>query len=471
MKALCRLLAVVWIATGLLEISGEEFKLAIQPGSKSSYLLHPNGMLYVWGWNDYGQLGLGDTNFLDSPAQLQNFQWNAVAGGVAYTLGISRDGQLYGWGFNSLGTLGVGKRTRAESIPVRVVLPDEVTNWVAVAAGETHSLGLAGNGKLYAWGNNGHGVLGLGSQGGSPTGPALVPFPNNAPAWSQIACGHEHAFALASNGRLYGCGYNQSGQLGLGHTNDQSSFTEVPFPDGVTSWRSIAAGHLHSLALGNDGKLYACGSNGEGQLGIGYSSPQNQTTFIPISMGSGITNWQSISCGFRFSLALSADGRLFTWGGNSAGQIGNNTFVVQPFPVEIPSPHGAVAWQKATAGAGHVLAIADNGRLYSWGYAFDGALGNGEEAHRPFPAIVKGLGNFATLEPNPVILSNSSFMRDAFFLRVRSADPRQITLTSTPDFIDWASRGNFNIDRGVIAVFDPFATDTAKQFYRVEYLP
>ena len=127
-----------------------------------------HSLALAWGRNTYGQLGLGDTGSHDTPT-LVALNFVAVAAGIVHSLGLHADGSLYAWGHNDSGQLGLSDTTDRHT-PTRVGTDKD---WVAVAAG-MHSLALKADGTLWAWGDNGFGKLGLGDNSDRPS-PTKVP--------------------------------------------------------------------------------------------------------------------------------------------------------------------------------------------------------------------------------------------------------------------------------------------------------
>jgi len=152
---------------------------------------------------------------------------------------------------------------------VVVSLPAGVTA-TAIAAGGNHSLAIGSNGNVYAWGFNYEGQLGNGIDSQNSTTPqskvpVLVKLPAGVTARA-IAAGENHSLAIGSDGKLYAWGWNNFGQLGIGSTDtDRPTPVVVTLSAGVTP-TAITAGSLHSLATGSDGNLYAWGSNDSGEL-------------------------------------------------------------------------------------------------------------------------------------------------------------------------------------------------------------
>ena len=134
------------------------------------------------------------------------------------------------------------------------------TNWDSVAAGYVHIIALTKDGKLWSWGNDAYGQLGVGKPSNHQKIPKLVdPGP-----WLAVAAGEFHSLAIKSNGTLWAWGYDNFGALGLGDTDAAYTPTQVGTK---TDWISVAAGKHHTLALKSDGTLWAWGKGDDGQLG------------------------------------------------------------------------------------------------------------------------------------------------------------------------------------------------------------
>jgi alpha-tubulin suppressor-like RCC1 family protein len=143
--------------------------------------------------------------------------------------------------------------------------------------------------------------------------------------------------AVKSDGTLWTWGRNEWGQLGDGTMVNQSSPVQV---GSTTNWRSVAAGHEHTVAVKSDGTLWTWGRNEWGQLGDGTMVNQS----IPVQVGSA-TNWQSVAAGHEHTVAVKSDGTLWTWGGNSYGQLGDGR--TTPGKIGLPTilthPQGQLA--------------------------------------------------------------------------------------------------------------------------------
>ena len=159
----------------------------------------------------------------------------------------------------------------------------------------------------------------------------------------------------------YGWGYNQFGQIGDGTVTEHSS-EAITLAAGVTS-TAISAGYGHSLAIGSDGNLYAWGYNEYGQVGNGTLTEQNTPEVVTLATGVTPT---AISAGQYHSLAIGSDGKLYAWGYNATGQLGNGTATDEESPKAITLGAGVIPVAIA-ARTEDSYAIGSNGKLYAWG--------------------------------------------------------------------------------------------------------
>ena len=210
--------------------------------------------------------------------------------------------------------------------PITVKSDDMQGCWQSISAGYKYSLALKTDGTLWAWGHNGFGQIGDGTNI-NKNAPIQI---GNATNWQSISAGNFFSLALKTDGTLWAWGRNLWGQLGDGTNTDKNSPTQI----GVdTDWQSIIAGDNHSLALKTDGTLWAWGLNFYGQFGDGTNTSSN----TPTQIGSS-NDWQSISGGNIYSLALKTDGSLWAWGSNEFGELGDGTNIDKNIPIYIKCP-------------------------------------------------------------------------------------------------------------------------------------
>jgi alpha-tubulin suppressor-like RCC1 family protein len=291
------------------------------------------------------------------------------------------------WGGNWSGQLGSGNNA-GSSTPVGVKNLSDVTS---VAGGSEHSLALKADGTVWAWGENGSGQLGNGTNADSNT-PVQVRLKTSygltfpLTGVKAIAAGGHHSLALRNDGTVWAWGHNGIGELGIGTYVDKNTAVKVTALSGITA---IAGGGNHSLALKDDGTVLAWGSDAYGQLGDGVGGAANSNNPVQVVNLSNVT---AIEGGDQHSLALKADGKVRAWGDNTYGQLGNGTLTDSDFPVTVNNLANVKA---IAAGNGDSLALRYGGTVMAWGDNTFGQLGNG----------ISGLG---TKSVNPAPVSNLS---------------------------------------------------------------
>ena len=216
---------------------------SVSAGGSHSLGVTDAGIAYAWGTNGYGRLGDGTTTSRSSPVTVIGgiTDWASVSGGRDYSLGVTATGIAYAWGRNSNGQLGDGTTTPRSS-PVTVI--GAITDWASVSAGRYHSLGVTDAGIAYAWGRNDNGRLGDGTttQRSSP-----VTVIGGITDWASVSGGGAHSLGVTDAGIAYAWGRNGDGRLGDGTNTDRSS--PVTVIGGITDWASVSAGRYHSLGL------------------------------------------------------------------------------------------------------------------------------------------------------------------------------------------------------------------------------
>lgn len=340
-------------------------------GYSHTLAIKTDGTLWVWGWNGFGSLGDGTTTNRTTPVQIgAATHWADVAGGDDHSMAVASNGTMWAWGENTSGQLGDGTLTQQNS-PVKV---GTATNWTAVTCGYAHSAGIRSDGSLWAWGSNSNGQLGDGT---SLT--RLLPRQIGAgKIWRAVAAGQNHTIALQNGGTLWTCGDNTVGQLGDGTTTQRNTLV----PIGTTAnWAMVTAGYDHMLALGADGTLSAWGSNASGQLGDGGNTRRPS----PIPTGNPTGKWLALAEGDTHTVAVGNDGTLWAWGSNSNGQLGNGTTTDLTIPTQIDS---ATNWAKVAAGRNYTAAIKSDGTLWAWGLNDTGQLGDGTSTQRTVPVRI-----------------------------------------------------------------------------------
>lgn len=278
------------------------------------------GDLYCWGINAYGQLGQPPSFTILSPtrmARVDDVAWDTVSAGNTHTCAIAQN-KLFCWGDNNYGELGDGTQDHSTlPVPVR---PD--LNWTDISASSDYSCGIA-DGELYCWGGNYRGQLGFSTVDDAPQ---LTPRRvGTLSDWRMIRAGGNHACGIA-NDKLYCWGPNVSGEVGL---KDWASADEPTAIDSSISWSHIDAASFHSCAITTGRELYCWGANGQHQLGFSEPGAVDVPTHVP-----GLTRLNSISVSENHSCAT-ANGELYCWGANDRGQLGDGSGSSSEVPMRI----------------------------------------------------------------------------------------------------------------------------------------
>ncbi|WP_347273655.1 cell wall anchor protein [Candidatus Kuenenia sp.] len=302
-----------------------------------------------------------------------------ISGGWSHTLALDSEGKLWAWGYNEDGQLGDGTNDN-QTTPVAVQI-NALTTITSVDCGGDHSLALDSLGRVWAWGYNGDGELGGGTTENNSNVPVSVP---NLTDIIAISAGGEYSMALSSDGSVLTWGANSDGQLGNGNTDENSVPTKI---SGLPVMKGISAGEAHGLAVTEDGFVYAWGINDEGQIGNGEKSANNPV-LNPVQV-QGLTDIDAVCAGTSFSLALGIDGRVWAWGLNDEGQLGDGTNTNSTTPVEVTNLTKISA---VACGSDHSLAIR-NGKVKSWGLNDEGQLGDGSTRSSSAPLDVTGLSD------------------------------------------------------------------------------
>ena len=289
-----------------------------------------------------------------------------------HSLALRSDGSLWAWGINSSGAVGDGT-TDEHLVPVKI---GGDTGWVTVAGGSSFSLAVRADGTLWTWGSNYGGQLGDGT-----TVERHVPTQVGTDGdWFVVAGGSDHCLGLKADGSLWAWGGNAKGQLGDGTTIDQHVPTRI---GSDADWETVACGSGFSLALKADGSLWAWGANQYGQLGDGTTIDQH----VPARIGSD-ADWETVACGPDLSLALKSYGTLWTWGNNVKGELGDGTTAERLDPGKIGTTTtwlGISAGGFGTKNGGVSMALQADGSLWTWGFGRHGELGDGERSNRLAP--------------------------------------------------------------------------------------
>jgi len=341
----------------------------------------PN-FLYGWGFNNYGQAGLGNTTLTTAPTLVSADTWSSVASTSEatslYNVAIKNNGTLWVWGFNAYGNLGLGNTTYYSS-PKQV---GALTAWSKVSTGGGHTLAIKTDGTLWSWGNNNQGQLGLGNTTNYSSPKQIGALTN----WSSISGSSFISFAVKTDGTMWSWGYNGDGALGLNNLTNYSSPKQI---GALTTWLKIAGGYANCFAIKTDGTAWCWGRSSVGQLGLG-----NLTTYSSPKQIGALTDWAIISSGARstsfagFTAAIKTGGSLWSWGYNPQGQLGIGNTTNYSSPKQVGS---LTNWSKVVAGSSSCFSIKTDGTLWAWGRNDKNELALGNATNYSSPKQVGSL--------------------------------------------------------------------------------
>jgi alpha-tubulin suppressor-like RCC1 family protein len=242
----------------------------------------------------------------------------------------------------------------------------------AVRAGSQHAAVLTDGGVIWAWGGNGSGQVGDGTNVARRTPVQLL----SMTGVTAIAAGSDNTYALKTDGTVWAWGGNLQGQIGDGTTSPRWSPVQV---SGLANVIAIAAGATHAVALESDGTVWTWGDNAYGQIGDGTTTDRHS----PVQVTSLGTNVIAIGADANNSRAVQADGTVWSWGDNQYGSIGDGTTTgPRKTPVQTSTLINMAA---ADGGSYHGFAWDVSGTLSAWGDNTYGQLGDGTTTRRLSP--------------------------------------------------------------------------------------
>ena len=281
-------------------------------GYSHTIILKNDNTLWACGWNEYGQLGLGDTSdrttFTRIVTNTDNIK--SVHCGYGHTIILKNDNTLWACGRNDYGQLGLGDKSNRNTF-TQININSE--NIKSIYCGGTHTIISKNDGTLWGCGYNGDNRLGLENTSDKTT---FTQITTNTDNIKSVYCGRGNTFILKNNGTLWGCGRNDYGQLGLGDTTSRPTFAIIGINTNDT--KLVSCGCDHTIILKNDSILWGSGDNQYGQLGL--ENTPNKTFFTII--GINTNDIKSIYCGYYYTLILKNDGTLWTCGYNGHGELG-----------------------------------------------------------------------------------------------------------------------------------------------------
>ncbi|SHF48132.1 RCC1 domain-containing protein [Pedobacter caeni] len=308
-------------------------KIAV--GKNSSYLLSNDGSLYAAGDGGDGQLGSGTLkdNTAFTKVNFNGGTIKEIVGGNFNAFILTTSGKVFAAGFNDYGQLGMGDdENHINFVAVRSLDGYQIAE---ISCGGNHTLVRTTDGKLLASGSDQYGQLG--GKGKKfkfteiklPTGVAAADL-------TQVTAGRESSFILTRSGVLYAAGKNEEGQLGIGSNGDtnKKGFVKVT---SVTRVKLIRSYLGHSVALTTSGQLYVTGDNESGQLGLGDNI--NRNTFQHVTLQGNTISGITEGVESNSTIVITTQGDFFGTGRNRFGNLGlghhNDINLFQKMPINV----------------------------------------------------------------------------------------------------------------------------------------
>ncbi len=347
--------------------------------------------------------------------------FDSIAAGGYHTIALKTDGTVWAWGGGRTGQLGNGDTININT-PMQVVGEGGVgflTDVIAVACGDLHTIAIKTDSTVWAWGSNHVGQLGNGHSGGDgyiydpgidSNTPVQVIGPDGVGFLTDIIAiegGDNHSVALKSDGTVWTWGSNNPGQLGNGTTTNSSTPVQVIGSGCVgflTDAIAIAAGHRHSIALISDSTVWCWGYNSDGQLGDGTNDNRRWPVQVVGPGGVGTLNGViSIAGGYGHTIALKSDSTVWTFGNNGLGQLGDGTEgYSRNTPDQVIAQPGVSGFLtdiiKISGGNYHTIALKSDSTGFTFGYNRYGQLGDGDtiNQNRPVQVLAPDTVSFLT---------------------------------------------------------------------------
>lgn len=195
-----------------------------------------------------------------------------------------------------------------------------------------------------------------------------------------VAAGEHHTLLLSDTGEIFAFGSNTNGQLGVPAVNHSFTASTEPVLISGIAGTAIAAGARHSVCIDHQGRCYAWGSSLHGQCGTETGANQSSVAQPTLVEALGPLVCSSVAAGMRHTLCCTSTGDVYGWGSNENGELAcsesDTAYIVQPRLIDDPALENERIIRVSACGR-HSLALSDNGRVFSWGFGAFGQLGLG----------------------------------------------------------------------------------------------
>tara|TARA_R110000737_G_scaffold320120_1_gene331557 strand:- start:1955 stop:3091 length:1137 start_codon:yes stop_codon:yes gene_type:complete len=297
----------------------------IGSGQFTTLINNSDGKIYSVGRNADGQLGHGNTTDLSTVTGIGSLTtWTRVSAAAAQSsMALKSDGTVWVWGSNNIGRLGVGNTTNYSS-PIQL---GALTTWAFVDAGYQSGHAIKTDATMWGWGKNSGSSWEVGNNSSTNiSSPVQIGATSD---WSKVYSVRAISAAIKTDGTIWTWGNGALGGLGHNNTTNVSSPVKV---GALTDWAQIAVGRYGVVAVKSDGTMWAWGRGASGVNGDGTATNRSS----PVQIGSE-TTWLQASRGEFSCAAVKTDGTLWTWGNGNLGVGGRGDAASTTAPLQVGS--------------------------------------------------------------------------------------------------------------------------------------
>ncbi|KAL0909012.1 hypothetical protein M5K25_023533 [Dendrobium thyrsiflorum] len=396
----------MWRRSILRGICNAGFASSVSPAGTSPRWLSSSTRRFaaLWGNGDYGRLGLGNLESRWKPTPCTFFDKDdppiAISCGGAHTLFLTENGRVFATGLNNFGQLGTTSAKTHILEPFQISgLPEKV---VQISAGYHHSAAVTEDGRLFIWGNNSCGQLGLGKRAKS-----VVSTPTRVDSLDgihikMVSLGSEHSIAVTDEGNVLSWGSGGAGRLGHGHQSNILGFSfssSEYMPRLIKNLEGrkinkVSAGMLHSACIDEQGFVFTFGEKAADVLGFSEGKKVSEPSSVE-----KLPRSVEVACGGYHTCVVTNDGELYAWGSNENGCLGLGCTDVIRLPQMVESSFLKAPVYEVSCGWKHTAVVSDgniftwgwggaNGTFFEEGHSSGGQLGHGNDFDYSLPMVL-----------------------------------------------------------------------------------